>query len=132
MESQETCPYCRKELHGGIDGKNFIVCNICNVKVCINCSKFGYCLDHYNSLSDDKKKKLNSNQSYFAIFGIVLPALIPITIALIILLNPDFFNTISPIIFGICATILPVLLLIYVLRMLSLKNRKEHNIVERI
>jgi hypothetical protein len=130
MESQETCPYCKEEMHGGMYKKNYTVCYVCKAKVCSNCSKYGFCLEHYNGLPDDHKKKIKSNETLFLILGIILPVITPFIILLIFMSNIDFAATISPTNLRIYGIILILFLFIYFFMMLSLKNKRTQKIVE--
>lgn len=130
MESQETCPYCKEELHGGLYNKNYTVCYLCKAKVCTKCSKYGFCLEHYNGLPDEQKKKIKSNETLFKIFGILLPVITPFIILIVLLLNLDYVATILPTNLRIYGIILALFLFIYFFIMLSLKNKRMQKIVE--
>ena len=132
MESQETCPYCSEELHEGLYNKNYTLCYLCKAKVCTKCSKFGFCLEHYNGLPDEQKKKIKSNETLFKIFGILLPVITPFIILIVFLLNIDFVSAISPSSLRIYGIILALFLFIYFFMMLSLKNKRTQKIVENL
>ena len=130
MDSQETCPYCKVELHEGIFNKNYTVCYLCKANVCIKCSKYCFCLEHYNGLPDDLKKKVKSNETLFLILGILFPVIIPFIILIILLLNIDFISTISPSSLRIYGIILALFFFISFFIMLSLKNKRTQKILE--
>lgn len=129
MNLSNTCPSCGKYLHGG-KRRNYITCYACKIKFCKSCSKLSFCLEHYNELTDDQKKKIKSNNTLFIVFGVVIPVLLPLMIIPIGLLFPGIFIGIPENTIRLFTIIFVVLLLVYIISMMFLKDKKVHKILQ--
>ena len=129
MNSNNTCPFCGKQLRGGGRYSNFILCYVCKVKTCTNCSKYGFCPEHYNELSDAQKKKIKSNNSRFIVFKIAIPILCLLMIISFVLVNPNNIMDITDKTTQLFAFIFAVLIFVYITLMAHLKNKKVHKIL---
>ncbi len=129
MNLRNSCPVCGKRLHGG-KIKNYIKCYVCKIKVCKSCSKYGFCMEHYNELSDFKKKKVKSNNTNFIVFVIVVPVLLSLLIILSIFIFPNIFMDIPKDTVRICVAIFVIFLMVYILMMMLLKDKEVHKILK--
>ena len=130
--SYSNCEICGKQIHGD-NGNNFTTCEDCGAKVCSNCSKNGFCLEHYIESSDEKKQKIKSNYLFYKVFGVLIPSLILLVIFIFGSLNqngtvatPDDVITIG---FGIFILIyVGIFILIYSKNVFILRKKPLKNI----
>jgi len=130
MNSSNICPLCGKRLHGG-KFKNYIKCYVCRIKVCNSCSKYGFCLEHYNELSNSQKERIKSNNTSYIVFVVIFPVLLPLVIILIALLSPNIFTDIPRDTVKIYVAISVTFLMVYILVMMLLKDKKVRKILQR-
>ena len=134
MKSRSICHFCGKQ------SGNYKYCYVCKEAICRSCSKYGICLKHYNVLSNAQKKKMKLNYASYIAFGIVPAILITIFITLYPFLNQNFNNFIDdkfksePIlaVVGIgllIDLILVVIIGVYLISMMFLKDKKAHKIL---
>ena len=130
MNSSNTCPFCGKKLRGGGRYSNFILCYVCKIKTCTNCSKYGFCPEHYNDLSDAQKKKIKSNNSSFNVFKTAIPILYLLIIIPFVLLNPNIIMDSTDKTIQLFGFIFVVLLVVYITLMNHLKNKKVYKMLQ--
>ena len=128
MDSSRNCPFCGKWLRGGRH-RNYITCHRCNTKACLSCSKYGFCLQHYNELTDVQKEKVKSNRSLFMFLTVIIPILCPFIVIPIALLNSDRYKEISEPEIFLFSIIFGLLLVAYIFLMNYLKRRKVQKIL---
>ncbi len=129
MSSSNTCPFCSKWLRGGRH-RNYIKCYRCNIKACLQCSKLGFCLEHYNELSDVQKMKIKSNHSLFRFLAVIIPILSPFIVIPIALLNSDQLREASESEIFLFAIIFGLLLVAHIFLMNYIKRRKVQKILQ--
>ena len=129
MFAKKICPFCGRRLYGG-KSSNYITCYVCKVEACRRCSKYGFCLPHYNKFTDAQKKKIKSNSIVFIFLEVVLPVLFLLMIIPYAIIYPDSFKDIPESTTILFAAIFVVFLLIYVFSRILLKDRKVHKILQ--
>lgn len=129
MILSKTCQFCGRQLQGG-KFKNYITCKICKAKACKSCSKYDFCLKHYNELSYDQKQKIKTNFSRFIVFGIVIPTLILLIILIFISLIENGFIEIPDMKIGIYTAFFILLLVFYIILMIIMKEKNLRKIVK--
>lgn len=128
MKSRPICHFCGKQLNRG-KYENYNYCYVCKETICRSCSKYGICLKHYNVLSNAQKKKIKLNYTFYIAFGIVPVILISIFITLYPFVNQNFSKNIA---FGtglLIFIILSVIIVVYFISMMFLKDKKVHKIL---
>jgi len=130
MSSSNNCPFCGKRLRVG-RRRNYITCHQCNTKACLMCSKLGFCLEHYNELSDSQKEKIKSNHLLFRFLSVIIPILSPfIVIIPIALLNPDRFREATEPEIFIFSVVFGLSIVAYIFLMNYIKRRKVQKILQ--
>ena len=129
MSSSNNCPFCGKWLRGGRH-RNYITCYRCNTKACSSCSKYGFCLEHYNELSDSQKEKIKSNHVLFRFLAVIIPILSPFIVIPIALLSSDRYKEISEPEILLFAIIFGLSIVAYMFLMYYIKKKKVQKILQ--
>ncbi len=132
--SNNNCEICGKQIPGD-KRNNFTTCEDCGAKVCQNCSKDGFCLEHFIESSDEQKQKFKSNYLFHKVFGVLIPSLI----LLVIFISGSLIqngaiatpNDVITIGFGIFILIyVGIFFSIYAKKVYFFQNKKVRNIVK--